>query len=160
MAVHDSCGPNPRSFEQRLNFYLTYLEDVVPDDVTITHVPNNLQPWELILPESPGAAAPVEREEIQLRYQGRIFMACILSLEHPISAETMAGHLAYVHWRNGYFVRDHHRAWRMFTALRDIRFCSSWDGNTWDRMATFDPIRNAGNVAAYLQRELDRVRLH
>ena len=154
-------GGNQLRVKDRLEFYLAYLQDVVPGGVAVVHIPRNIQPFDLRLSEqTTRAPAHVEREEIQLRYDGRIFMTCVLSLDfNPTTVEEVAGHLAYVHWRDGYFVRDYHRAWRMFTALNDLRFFSSRHGNEWDRTAIFDPIVHARDVAAYLQRELARSRL-
>ncbi len=160
IAADDSGGLISRDLDERLNFYLTYLEDVVPDGVTIRHVPNNRQHFELRLSDSsPRNRTPVRREEIQLRYEGGVFMTCVLSLDYnPTLAEEVAGNLAYMHWSDGYFVRDNHQAWRMFTALKKIRFFSSRHGREWDQIATYSPIMDAGNVALYLQREFDRVR--
>ncbi len=120
MAANESYGPSPHTVEQRLDFYLTYLHDVVPYGVNVCHIPRNHQPFELRLTTVRSrTVAPIRREEIQLRYEGRVFMTCVLSLDCvPINAEQIGGHLACTHYRDGYFVRDYHRAWRMFTALK------------------------------------------
>ncbi len=88
-------------------------------------------------------------------------MTGVTSLDrHHNVVEEVAGHLAYQHYRDGYFMRDIGRAWRSFAALKDLRFFSSRDGRDWERRAIFDPIEHAGEVAAYFQPELDRIRLY
>ncbi len=88
-------------------------------------------------------------------------MTGVTSLDYQHAfVEEIAANLACTHYRDGYFIRDIGRAWRSFSALRYLRFFSSRDGREWDHTAMFDPIDEAREVAAYFQRELDRVRLY
>ena len=147
-------GENPRTTEERRNFYISYLEDVVPREVTVHPIPRHQQFFDI-------STRYVQREEIQLMYEGKIFMTCVVSGDsNPNPAEEMAAHLAHHYWSQGYFVRDRHVAWRMFTGLRDLRFCSSHDGREWVRENTLDSITDVEEVVAYFRQEFERVRLH
>ena len=42
MAAYDNYGQHPHNVEQRLDFYLTYLQDVVPAGVGVYEVPRNI----------------------------------------------------------------------------------------------------------------------
>ncbi|CAF9930112.1 MAG: hypothetical protein ALECFALPRED_004521 [Alectoria fallacina] len=145
---------NPRSTAERRHFYLTYLDDVVPNEVAVIHVPSRLQLYDLGGPNNP-------REEIQLRYADKIFMTCVVGLDRDSQfAEDVAGTLAYDHWRRGYCIADPQQAWGMFTALHNIRFCSSRDGREWVREANLHPTCQVQEVVAYFRQEFERVRRH
>lgn len=157
MDAYRRYGRDPHNIRERLDFYLTYLEDVVPYEVGVHMVPNHLQPYDL------GASSRLytEREEIQLRCQEGIFMTGIIQLgTRSDKAEEIAATLAYTQWRQGFHVRYHHQAWGVFTGLHQIRFCSSRDGMDWDRTADFHPIHDAQEVVAYFEREFARIRHH
>ena len=144
-------GASPRSTAERLNFYIPYLTDVVPNPVSVLHVPSHLQAYDI-------GGTDVRREEIQLGYAGKIFMTCVVSMDmNPQMPEQIAGHLAFLQWGQGFFVRDSHRAWRMVTAAREMRFCSSRDGREWDRTATAHPINDVEAVVAHFKREFESV---
>ena len=150
--AYRSYGAAPHSVAERRNFYLLYLQDVLPLNVMPVHIPNHLQIFTL-------SHWRDGREEIRLMYEGRIFMTCVVSMDtHPVRPEEIAGSLAFHHWRQGYFMRDHHTAWRTITALDKIRFCSSRDGREWERTATLHPMRDVEEVVAYFWQELERVR--
>ena len=153
MDAHNLYGGDPHSTEQRRNFYITYLEDVVPNEVTIHPVPNHDQPYDL-----GGSFDP--REEIQLWYAGKLFMTGVVGLGHnnPSRVEEITGHLAYIHWkRQRIYLPFDHQAWGMFTGLTKIRFCSSRDGMNWNRTGEFHPLHQVREVVAYFEQELARV---
>lgn len=139
------------SIEQRRNFYLTYLSDVVPDGVAVHHIPSNRQPWDL----------NGTREEIQLYYAGKVFMTGVIGLDRSAgNAEEIASTLAFTHWRSHHFVPYYHQAWGMFTGLERIRFCSSPDGREWGRTEDVDPYYQVHVVVAYFRQEFERIRRH
>ncbi|CAD6592526.1 MAG: hypothetical protein ASARMPRED_006386 [Alectoria sarmentosa] len=143
---------NPSSVAERRDFYLTYLDDVVPIEVTVHLVLSHLQPYDLRGPNNP-------REEIQLRFGGKIFMTCVVGLDRNSQhAEDVAGTLAYEHWHQGHCIADSQQAWGMFTALHNLRFCTSRDGREWCREANLHPTCQVQEVVAYFRQEFERVR--
>lgn len=142
------------SIVDRLRFYLSYLKDVVPTEITVHWIPQDLQLYDIQESES----GRVERMEIRLLYEQKIFMTCVVSMEHDSAPpEGTGGFLAYNNWLRGECVHDHLQAWGMFTALREMRFCTSQHGLTWDRTATYHPMNDVWEVVAYLRREFERV---
>ena len=156
MDAYRRYGADPLSTGQRLDFYLPYLEDVVPNGVIVQHVPNHDQPYDL------GGSRRAPREEIQLWYAGKMFMTGVVALEvNPMHIEEAAGNLAYIHWgQQRICVPYRHQAWSMFTGLHRIRFCSSRDGRDWERMADFHPMHQVGEVVDYFEQEFARIRHH
>lgn len=151
MDAYASYGAHPHSTEERRKFYVTYLEDVVPTEVIVIHIPNHLQPYDL----------GVRREEIQLKYMNKTLMTCVVSIEgNPTYVEAVAGNLSTIHWRNGFCIPDHHQAWGMCLCVREIIFYSSPDGRNWDWTWTFLPIEQVRDVVAFFRHEFERVRLH
>ncbi|CAD6581730.1 MAG: hypothetical protein ASARMPREDX12_000649 [Alectoria sarmentosa] len=135
---------NPSSVAERRDFYLTYLDDVVPIEVTVHLVLSHLQPYDLRGPNNP-------REEIQLRFGGKIFMTCVVGLDRNSQhAEDVAGTLAYEHWHQGHCIADSQQAWGMFTALHNLRFCTSRDGREWCLR----------EVVVYIRQDDERVLVH
>ena len=146
-------GAHPRGTRDRRMFYLIYLADVVPFEVSVVHIPSHLQRHDIT------GASYNDREEIQLQYAGRVFMTAVVSMDHrPIWVERAAATLAYHHWREGRCVRDPHQAWGMFTATDQIRFFISRDGRNCDRTAICDPILDVRHVVAYIRQEFERIR--
>ncbi len=150
----DRLGENPRHTQDRRMFYLHYLSDVVPFEVSVIHIPNHQQPYDIT-----GEARDF-REEIQLEWARKIFMTGVISLDDhtPYRAETAAGALAYYHWSDGYCVPDRDQAWGMFTGTNKIRFCRSRDGREWERVASFHPTDDVRSVVAYIRNEYERIR--
>lgn len=142
---------HPQDIEDRVNFYLTYLYDVVPYGVTVHSVPNHLQPWNI------QGYTGIKRMEIALRTDQGVFMTCIVSVEGNQHCEVMAATLANDHWHRGHVVPFHHQAWGMFTCQREIKFFSSDNGTEWDHTATMNPITDVREVVAYLRREYERI---
>lgn len=149
-------GPRPSTSgvttEQRRDFYMEYLYDVVPDGVGVHLVTHDLQPWDLSGPTA-------QREEIQLRYGSQIFMTGIVGIDrNPEYSEQLATTVAFSHWRQGLFHLFRRQAWAIFTGLDRIMFCSSRNGQDWVRRDSFHPINDVREVVAYLQREFDEIR--
>ena len=76
------------------------------------------------------------------------------------NVELVAADEAYTRWRDGDFVPDGQN-WRFFTGQVEIRFFNSRSrGEEWEMVDNFNPITHVAYVAAYLQREYDRLRVH
>lgn len=146
----------PETTANRLSFYMLYLQDVVPYDVAVCHVPRNAQAHDL----NEGLTRDTsQREEIQLRCAEGILMTSLLSSErYPSNIEPTAAALAYEHWRNGWLVPDHRQAWGMFTCLQTIRFCISLNGTNYERVSNLDPLYDVRDVVRYIRREYERIR--
>ena len=146
-------GQYPHNTRERRDFFLRYLTDVVPMEVTVYAVPRHLQRYDIT------EGARYEREEIQILCHGYIFMTCIVSMDfHPDQVEEVAASLAFYNWSHGFCIPDRHQSWGMVTALHSLRFCSSRDGREWDRTAIFHPIRDVQDVVAYFRQEYERIR--
>ncbi len=141
------------SLPDRLNFYLCYLADVLPHGVGVIQIPQRWQAWNISV-ESRG------RLEINLFYRNRVFMVCVISMEdhHPHVPEEIAGALANNYWNEGILVHDPDYAWHTFTATINLKFCSSRDGEDWNREATFHPIDRVQEVVRYFRQCFERVR--
>lgn len=140
-------GAHPRDAADRRYFYHVYLQDVVPDGVTVHHIHNG--------------SHNLVREEIQLLTpSGRIFMSGLVGAEkNHHYTEKVAGEEAYNKWQDGYFIPDEQK-WRFFTGLAKIRFFGSREDEKWDCKGQLDPIGCAQYVAAYLQQEYDKLGQH
>ena len=139
-------GPRPRNLRERVYFYETYLQDVVPDRVTVHVRPKHMTR---------------ERHEIQLLTPtGAIFMWGLVGTEtdHDV-VKYAAGIDASKRYRDGLFVPDW-LSWRFFTGLTEIRFFSAEENSNegWECGGEFHPINDAQYVAAYLQQEFDKLR--
>ena len=145
-------GPSARSVQERLHFYLAYLQDVVPYGITVTFIPIHRQPYYLN-PEVDGI-------EIRLMYRHMIFMTGIVSLQicNPEAVEEIAALVAYSGYCSNEFVSDCNN-WRIFTFTTRLRF-STVHFSQNDRTPGFHPITQVGEVAEYLQQEFDRVLPH
>lgn len=142
------------SFDDRRDFYLNYLSDVVPMDVVVLRIND-----QRVLDIRGTGANYVRRDEIKLFYEQRLFMTCVVSMDYdPNVPERFAGTLAQIHWRMGECVYDHLQEWGMFTALDNITFCRSVNGTDWVRRAEFHPIDRVREVVTYFRREFERVR--
>lgn len=141
----------PRGVDERLNFYLTYLEDVVPSGVTVDHVPVELDNGGRVSVRNP------PREEILLTMSGKIFMFGLVSMEYnPRTLEKTTGDEAFTQWLNGDYIPDGEN-WRFFTCQSMILFFNSHHDDDWECVSDFDPIDHVDQVAAFLQREADSV---
>lgn len=136
----------PRNPQDRLSFYMEYLLDVVPLEVTVRHVPSS----------SATRARMVEREEIQLlTLSGDIFMTGLVGMgPNPNHCEEIAASEAYTKWLDGYFAADG-RNWRFFTGLSQLRFYKSDGDDTWKITENFPPMDNAQRVSEFLQRQYE-----
>ncbi|KAL9135741.1 MAG: hypothetical protein Q9175_003065 [Cornicularia normoerica] len=146
-AYERSRGSN--NVEDRLHFYLTYLEDLVPFGLTVHHVPTQ---------RGDDPRPSNAREEIQLlTFPGMIFMSGLVSMESAASLiETVAASEAYTKWLDGDFVPDYDN-WRFFTGLATIRFFKSHDGDEWELEREFHPILHAAEMADTLDQEFDKL---
>ena len=141
-----------------VEFWMWYLNDVVPSRVSVFHVENRHQAWDLNgharnRPESS------MREGITLRCDEGILMTGLASTElNTFHIEEVAGTLAFMYWRDGATVPDHLQAWGMFTCLTRLRFFSSRDGREWNSVATFHPILDVRHVVRYIREEYERIR--
>ena len=152
-AAYTRCFNFPDILQYRIDFYLAYLQDVVPYQISVHVIPSHRQPYEL---HEIGSG----RVEIDLYYGGYNFMTCVVSLDsNPYPPEEVAATLAFEHWRHGHCLPDPYVAWRMMTGLSKIRFCQSRDGRDWDRMATLHPIGDVRAVVGYFRQEFERARL-
>ncbi len=142
-------GPSARSVQDRLHFYLSYLQEVAPHEISVTFLPIHQQPYHLN-PEVDGI-------EIRLMYRHMIFMTGFVSLQYgsPEAVEEIAARVAYSEYCSNEFVPNG-RNWRIFTCTTRLRFCTV-RGNHFDRTPGFHPITQAAEVAEYLQQEFDRV---
>ena len=146
-------GNNPRNIQERRIFYLHYLNDVVPFDIDIRHIPSHLQTFDI------EGNSGEDREEVQLLYGGRIFMTGIIAMDRNAAyAEGTAATLAFEHWRAGLCVPDRRQYWGMFAAANYLRFNISHDGREWDLVSSFHPIRDVRDVVSYLRLEYERIR--
>ena len=148
----------PTSTADLVDFWMWYLNDVVPSRISVYHVENRHQPWDLNGSARNGRAR-ILREEITIRCDEGILMEGLASTElNPMYIEELAGTLAWTYWRAGQFARDHLQAWGMFTCLTSLRFYRSLDGREWNRVAVFHPIQDVQHVVAYIRQEYERVR--
>ena len=149
-------GNNGFSTANRLAFYMLYLQEVVPYDVGVFHVPANAQAHDL----NEGLNSwTSRREEIQLRHAEFIFMTGLLSMEQECDLiEPVAAALTYEHWRSGWMVPDPRQAWGMFTCLQSIRFYISRNGRGYDNVNTLRPIQDVREVVRYIRHEFERIR--
>ena len=144
------------TFEERMSFWMKYLYDVVPEGVVPCHVPSNNQMADL----HPADYPIVRRLEIQLRCMEGILMTGLVSMDrYSRHIEEITASVAYDHWRDGLVVYDHRQAWGMFTCLETIKFYVSRNGRDYRYVSTVHPIDNAREVARYIQREYDRIRV-
>ena len=141
------CGDHPRDLNDRLNFYILFLKDVVPYDITVHHVPRDRNPR---LPH---------REEIcLLTRSGKIFMTGLISLGTQTKyVQDQAAGEAYTRWLRRQFVDGN---WRFFTGLMRMTFCNGFDNNEWEQVVERHPEDYAREIARYLQQEYDRLVHH
>ena len=140
----------PRDLKSKLDFYIAYLEDVVPTGLTVFHFPVGVDERGQPIVRNP------EREEIQIQtHLKQIFMSGLVSLEHNTrKLEETACDEGYTKWGNGDFTRDWNN-WRFFTCHTRIQFFSGKDDD-WEESGDFDPIEDAKKVTEYLQQELEK----
>ena len=139
---------SPRNAQDILRFYMDYLLDVVPLEVTVQHVPSSS--------DTRGT-----REEIQLLTPSRrIWMTGFVSKElNPDYPEHAAGSEAYNKWEEGYFVADGGN-WRFFTGLAQLRFYKNDQRNTWKITENFYPMDSAQSVSEFLQEQYENLSHH
>lgn len=149
-------GAFPRSIHDRLHFYLTYLVDVAPFGVNVEHI-RAFRSSDIML--NPNLTTT--REEVQLLApSGKIFMSGLVSMEQTTNAvEQVAADEAYTKWDDGDFVPDGQN-WRFFTGLVRLRLYDSREGNEWECLGTYHPITQAGDVAAVLLQQYNRLPYH
>ena len=135
---------HPRSVGERLDFYMQYLQDVVPYGVTVQHIPSDI-------PEN-------KSEEIHLLTpSGKIFMSGLVSRDRNHNhTEDIAASEAYTMWLESEFVQDGQN-WRFFTALDALRFFNSQDGDSWDMKQKCNPMDRADAVAEFLLQQYDSI---
>ena len=154
IAAYKRYGADPKSTEERRFFYLSYLEDVLPIELTVHHTPSDPQPRELVAPD-----ITHPREEIQVLYKGKIFMTCVVSMDHITkNVGNPAIQLAFRHWREKSCVADRDQSWGMFTCTDRMRFYKSHNGTEWEQEADLNPKLEAKEVAAYFREEYERVK--
>ena len=145
--IYRRYGSRPRTLDERVDFYLALLKDVVPGGITVHHVPED--------PSSHDGVSP-RREEIQLlTYSGKVFMSGLVTMDRDTTeTETVAGSEAYTKWLDGDFI-DHN--WRFFTASARLKFFGNCHRDEWERMRDYHPVTHADLVAAFLQNEYNRL---
>ena len=143
-----------QNVNNRLDFFMNYLQDVAPSGLIIEHVP--VEPDERGRPTVRDPA----REEIQLStLAGDLFMSGLVSLEYnPRDLERTAGDEAYTKWLHSEFTADGDN-WRFFTGQSTIKFFDS-QKDEWYVAGEFHPIEEAEEVAAFLQEEFDKLYLN
>ena len=141
----------PRNPQDRLRFYMDYLIDVVPLEVTVHHAPSSSGP----------RGRRARREEIQLLTpSGEIFMTGLVEMgSSPYHCEEVAASEAYTKWLDGYFAADG-RKWRFFTGLSQLRFYRSDRGVSWNIKEAFHPMNEAQRVSEFLQQQYESLRHH
>ena len=150
-------GPMQGSCHDRLTFWMTYLRDVAPREVSICHVPDNEQALDL----SPPHVRTFERVEIQLRCPEGILMTGLVSRElSHVQIEQVTAAVAYDHWCDGVLVQDPQQVWGMFHCLANITFHVSLDGRNYVNGRTLHPIIDADEISDYLWQEYSRIRRH
>ena len=138
----------PHDTDVRLEFYLRYFRDIVPNEVVVCHVPSYVQAYNL-----------QDRYEIQLRCHEGILMTGLLSAENdPTTIGVLTAALTYDHWRDGWLVRNFRQAWSMFTCLDTLSFYTSYDGRNPERLSTYRPIEDLRHVARYIREEYEEIR--
>ena len=141
------CLLDPRNLNDRLIFYINYLQDVVPDGITVQHIPT-------------GLSNPTS-EEIQLiTLEGYIFMSGLIRIDrNPARGEDIAGPKALNHYLDGEFVRDarDEQNWRFFTGHDSLRFFKSHGGDSWNKIQKYDPVIDAEYVAEYFMEEYQSI---
>ena len=154
--AYHSYGALPRSVQDRLDFYLLFLQDVAPAGVTVEHVPVDISDN-----EGRVSAEPSAREQILLTISGTqmIFMSGLVSMEYNRALERTAADEAYTQWLYGDFVPDGYN-WRFFTCQTMILFYHSHRSDRWDSVGDFNPFLHADQVATFLQQEYDRAMTH
>ena len=134
----------PGNLNTRLNFYMSYFQDVVPSGVTVRHVPSD---------------GPVQREEIQLLTNtGKLFMSGLISHRSDHSeTEQVAADEAFTKWLDGDFVPDLQN-WRFFTGLAELRLFKSHEGDSWKMTKRYRPMDYPDRVAEFLQEQYNSLR--
>ena len=141
-------GDYPDDIRVRLEFYLCYFRDVLPNGVVAFHIPGYVQAFNL-----------QGRYEIQLRCNEGILMTGLLSADNnPAAIEGLTAALTNDHWRDGWLVRNPHQAWGMFTCLDTLSFYISYNGRTPARVSTYRPIEDLRDVAEYIREDYEEIR--
>ncbi len=123
-------------------FYIHYLSDVVPFEISVVHAPSYHLPY----------------DEIQLQWRGRIFMTGVVFPNgRDDQAVEAAAHQANHNWRQGWCVRDRSQAWGAFTATDYLSFYISRDGRECYNTGNYHPIHDARDVVGYLRLEYERI---
>ena len=153
LSLWKSIGDPPRDVADRLRFYLSYLSEVVPYGVTVHHLPNRPSSSTGHPPRRPSSDP---RQEIQFWLgTGKIFMAGLISMEiNGVNAEHPATDDAYAKLYDEDIVSDN-GTWRLFSGGAQLRMYNCHRINEYELTGFFNPIENAGELAAHLQREYD-----
>lgn len=126
------------SRQHRLRFYCHYFEDVVPEGVTVHHIPSGIH--------------VNSREEIELRTpRGNVFMSGLIALgSNSPDLEQTAGDEAFTKFLEREYVGDDER-WRFFTGTTGLKFYECNGNEDWELAESLGPIQNQKQVAEYLQ---------
>ena len=158
LSLWKSIGDPPRDVADRLRFYLSYLSEVVPYGVTVHHIPSRPSYNTRHLPSRPSSDT---RQKIQFWLgTGKIFMAGLVSLEiNGVNAEHPATDEAYAKLYDEDIVSDDGGTWRLFSGGAKVRMYNCHRStNAYELTGLFQPIENAGELAAHLQREYDSMK--
>lgn len=135
-----------------LDFYLSYLGDVVPYGVTVQ---------EGTVFEDDARTLPRYYEmDLILTDTGNLFMSGLVSVVNDCRwIEQLAGDEAESKDRDGLFVRDN-GTWRFFTATGRLHCYNHHGRGGWEMMGQFDPAQDAEVLAAHLQQQYDSLASH
>ena len=144
----------PHDLEAKVKNFCMYLQNIVPQGISVRHEPVRVDAAEPTLERNP------VREEILLENEkGKIFMSGLVSLEvGPVGLERAAGDEAYTSWLNGDFAPDGDK-WRFFIGHgKTIKFFRSDGKDGWVAAAErFRLNQNVDEAAAFLQQEFDKI---
>ena len=147
--------PFQGDFDDRLRFWMTYLRDVAPREVSICHVPDYEQALEL----SPPHVRDFRRTEIQIRCPEGILMTGVVSREVThVEIEEITAMVAYEHWCDRLLVQDPQQAWGMFSCTSNITFHVSFDASNYVNRRQLHPIVDADEISDYIWQEYSRIR--
>ena len=139
-------GAQPRNVNDRLDFYLKYLKDVVPDGVRVRHIP-----------ASGILNSTCEEIHLLTRSEGIFMTGLVRRDRNHHRTERVAADEAYSYYLDGEFVPDGDN-WRFFTCHDSLRFFNSEERDHWNLAHCFRPMERPFEVAQFLQEEYDCLR--
>lgn len=135
-------GKDPRDAGDRLRFYLAYFPEVLPYGVTVHHIPS----------KPPNKTT----QEVQFcLHEGKIFICGLILAKEMYAAnvQQLVADEKYTKPSDKDMVISEDGSWRFFTAGAEVKMYNRLRNNEYELLGVFDPIRNAWELAAFLQRQ-------